>query len=204
MTKHVKREVEKIAMKIRKLFTQVEEVRSEAGIDAELPLRKVAVVAVIANPLAGKPFERDLQALTDASAAIGREMAQAARAAMEPYQAVSYGKGGVVGLNGEQEHLVAMLTTVYGDVMREAIGGGKAWISSFTKRAAPGTTIEIPLAHKNALYVRSHYDGMAVHLPDAPLPDEIAMICVYANRGRLNARVGGLGADEIAGEDGLV
>lgn len=191
-------------MKIRKMFTQIEEVRSEAGIESDPPLRKVAVVAVIKNPHAGKPFETNLQALTDASADIGRQMAEVARTAMAPYRAVSYGKGGVVGLDGEQEHLVAMLTTVYGNVMREAIGGGKAWISSFTKRAAPGATIEIPLAHKDALYVRSHYDGMSVHLPDAPLPDEIAMICVYANRGRLNARVGGIDENEIKGEDGLV
>ena len=72
-----------------------------------------------------------------------------------------------------------MLTTVFGNVMREAAGGGKAWISSFTKRAAPGATIDIPLAHKDALYVRSHYDGITITLPDAPLPDEIAIICAY-------------------------
>ena len=80
-------------------------------------------------------------------------------------------------MNGEQEHGVAMLTTVFGNVMRDAAGGGKAWISSFTKRAAPGATIDIPLAHKDALYVRSHYDGITITLPDAPLPDEIAIIC---------------------------
>ena len=94
-------------------------------------------------------------------------------------------------MNGEQEHGVAMLTTVFGNVMRDAAGGGKAWISSFTKRAAPGATIDIPLAHKDALYVRSHYDGITITLPDAPLPDEIAIICAYANRGRPNHRVGG-------------
>ena len=80
-------------------------------------------------------------------------------------------------MNGEQEHGVAMLTTVFGNVMRDAAGGGKAWISSFTKRAAPGATIDIPLAHKDALYVRSHYDGITITLPDAPLPNEIAIIC---------------------------
>ena len=97
-------------------------------------------------------------------------------------------------MNGEQEHGVAMLTTVFGNVMREAAGGGKAWISSLTKRAAPGAAIDIPLAHKDALYVRSHYDGITITLPDAPLPDEIAIICAYANRGRPNHRVGGLAA----------
>lgn len=190
-------------MQIRKMFTQIEETRSEAGQTADEPLRKVAVVAVVKNPLAGKAYTEDLSALTDASVAIGREMSQRARDMMAPYRAVSYGKGGVVGLAGEQEHVVAMLTTVYGNEMREAAGGGKAWISSFTKRAAPSSVIEVPLAHKDALYVRSHYDGMSILLPDAPLPDEIALICVYANRGRLNARVGGIPADSIAGEDGL-
>ncbi|MBM9594454.1 amino acid synthesis family protein [Roseitranquillus sediminis] len=191
-------------MQIRKLFTQVEEIRSEAGQPADEPLRKVAVVAVIKNPLAGQPYADDLGELTEASVAIGREISALAQEAMKPYRAVSYGKGGVVGTAGEQEHVVAMLTTVYGNEMREAAGGGKAWISSFTKRAAPGSVIEVPLAHKDALYVRSHYDGMSIMLSDAPLPDEMALICVYANRGRLNARVGGLAADEITGEDGLV
>ena len=106
-------------------------------------------------------------------------------------------------INGEQEHGNAMLTTVFGNVMREAIGGGKAWISSMTKRAAPGASIDIPLAHKDALYVRSHYDGMTLTLPDAPQPNEIAIIAVYATRARPNQRVGGLSAAEIKGEDGL-
>ena len=121
---------------------------------------------------------------------------------LRPAKAESYGKGAIVGLNGEQEHGVAMLTTVFGNVMRDAAGGGKAWISSMTKRAGPGAGIDIPLAHKDALYVRSHYDGIRMTLPDAPLPDEIAIICAYANRGRLNSRVGGL-AKDIKGVDGL-
>ena len=95
------------------------------------------------------------------------------------------------------------ITTVFGNVMREAAGGGKAWISSMTKRAAPGADIDIPLAHKDALYVRSHYDGMTLTLPDAPQPNEIAIIAVYATRGRPNQRVGGLSASEIRGQDGL-
>lgn len=191
-------------MKIRKLFTQIEEVRSEAGIEAETPLRKVAVTAIVKNPFAGKPFQQDLSSLTEASYELGKQIASAATAAMAPFEVVSYGKGGIVGLDGEQEHVVAMLTTVYGNVLRDAAGGGIAWISSCTKRAAAGATIDVPLAHKDALYVRSHYDGMSVTLHDAPLADEIAIVCVYANRGRLNARVGGLSADEIRGVDGLL
>jgi hypothetical protein len=109
----------------------------------------------------------------------------------------------VIGVAGEQEHGVAMLTTVFGDVLRDAVGGGQAWISSLTKRAAAGATIDIPLAHKDALYVRSHYDGITITLPDAPLPDEIAVICAIANRERVNHRVGGLLKQDIVGKDGL-
>ena len=83
------------------------------------------------------------------------------------------------------------------------LGGGAAWIASFTKRAGPGATIDVPLAHKDALYVRSHYDGMTLTLHDAPLPDEIAVIFCIANRGRIGARVGGLAAKDVEGKDGL-
>jgi hypothetical protein len=189
-------------MQIRKILTFVDEARCEAGQAANMPLRKVAAVAVVSNPFAGK-FAPDLSALVDASAAVGREITAMALDLLRPYGAESYGKGAVVGLAGEQEHGVAMLTTVFGNVMRDAAGGGKAWISSMTKRAGPGASIDIPLAHKDALYVRSHYDGITVTLADAPLADEIAVICAYANRERLNSRVGGLAKDKIKGTDGL-
>lgn len=189
-------------MKPRKLFTIVEESWSEGDYQADTPIRKVATVAVVKNPFAGKT-QADLKQLTDLSIPIGTQIAELARDAMAPYEIQSYGKAAVIGLNGEQEHGVAMLTTVYGNVLREAVGGGKAWISSMTKRAAPGAVIDIPLAHKDALFIRSHYDGMTIMLPDAPLPDEIAVICVFTNRGRLNERSGGPSVDDIIGEDGL-
>jgi hypothetical protein len=141
--------------------------------------------------------------LVEASAELGRELARRAVDALSPYRGESYGKAAIVGLAGEQEHGNAVLTTTFATPLREALGGGKAWISSFTKRAAPGTAIDVPLASKDALYVRSHYDGMTVTLPDAPQPDEIAVIICLANRGRLNARVGGLKLGEIKGHDGL-
>ncbi len=190
-------------MELRKILTFVEEATSEAGQRADPPLRKVAVVAVLKNPFAGG-YVADLTELTDASLAIGRRIAAQGVAGLAPWPVQSYGKAGLVGVAGEQEHAVAMLTTVFGNAMREAAGGGKAWISSMTKRTAPGATIDIPLAHKDALYVRSHYDGITVTLHDAPLPDEIAIIVAFANRGRLNHRVGGLAAAEIKGADGLV
>ena len=190
-------------MNILRTLTFVDEVRPDPVQAAEPPLRKVAVVAIVRNPFAGR-FQADLSMLTEASEAVGREICRRAVELLAPYQPESYGKGAIIGMAGEQEHGVAMLTTVFGNVMREAAGGGKAWISSLTKRAAPGATIDLPLAHKDALYVRSHYDGITLTLHDAPLPDEIAIICGYANRGRLNHRVGGLSKDAIKGVDGLV
>lgn len=191
-------------MKTRKIVTAIEDIYAEAGQETDIPLRKVAVIAVIENPFAGKPYQEDLSSLTEASEALGQKITSMAKAAMAPYEMESYGKASVVGTAGEQQHGSAMVTTIYGNVMREAAGGGAAWITSTSKRLAAGGIIDVPLAHKDALYVRSHYDTMTVMLPDAPLPEEIAIICCYANRGQLNARVGGLAADAIKGEDGLI
>jgi len=189
-------------MRIKRILTFADELRGEAGRPTEPPLRKAAAAAVVQNPFAGR-YVDDLSPLVQASEAIGREICAIAVGLLAPFAPVSYGKAAIIGLAGEQEHGVAMLTTVFGNVMREAAGGGKAWISSFTKRAPPGTTIDIPLAHKDALYVRSHYDGISITLHDAPPADEIAVICAYASRGRPNHRVGGLGANDIKGKDGL-
>ena len=188
-------------VKIKRVLTFREEVRFTSGRPVNPPLLKAAAVAVLDNPFAGR-FEEDLSPLVKASEDVGREICPLA-AGLLGSAPQSYGKAAVVGMNGEQEHGVAMLTTVFGNVMREAAGGGAAWVSSVTKRAAPGATVDVPLAHKDALYVRSHYDGMTITLHDAPLPDEIAIICVYASRGRPHARVGGLAANEITGVDGL-
>ncbi len=192
-----------MSMRIRKISTFVEDIYSEADREAEQVLRKVAICAFVENEFAGKPYAEDLSIHVEASRSLGSRIADLGAKAMAPFDVVSYGKAGVAGVNGEQEHAVACLTTVYGNVLRDAVGGGKAWISSVTKRAGPGVMLDIPLAHKNALYVRSHYDAMTVTLHDGPLPNEIAVICCFANRGRLNDRVGGIHADEINGEDGL-
>jgi len=191
-----------VELKVRMIYTFIEHKMEEAGLEAEIPLRKVAVAAVLKNPYAGK-YVKDLQPLVDASRALGAELSKAAVQALAPYKAQSYGKAGIVGVAGEQEHANALLTTTFANPLRDAVGGGKAWISSFTKRAAPGATIDIPLASKDALYVRSHYDGMTITLHDAPQPDEVAIILCLANRGRLNARVGGLKFEDVKGQDGL-
>jgi len=190
-------------MKIRKFYTFIEDTMSEAGKPGEPPLRKVAVVAVVENPHAGR-FVEDLKPMIEGSEELGSELSRIAVRALDPYRAQSYGKGGIVGLAGEQEHINALLTTTFANPLRDAVGGGKAWISSMTKRGGPGTSIDVPLACKDALYVRSHYDGMTVTLHDAPLPDEIAVIICLANRGRLHARVGGLKIEDVKGQDGLV
>jgi hypothetical protein len=189
-------------VEVRKILSFVETVFSEAGQTADHPLRKVAIAAVVKNPYAGG-YSSDLSRLIDESGELGTRIATLAVEALGDDAPQSYGKGAVVGTAGEQEHGVACLTTVYGNAMRESVGGGKAWVSSLTKRAAPGVQIDIPLAHKDALFVRSHYDGMTITLHDAPLEDEIVVICCVSNGPRLNERVGGPSADSIIGEDGL-
>ena len=186
-------------LRTRKWFSFVEQIPDP---HSNVPLRKVAGIIVVENPFAGRRVE-DLSPLIAASEALGYQLGEMVTGALAPFKAQSYGKAGIVGLAGEQEHANAVLTTTFANPLREAIGGGKAWISSFTKRGAPGTPIDVPLACKDALYVRSHYDGVTVVLPDAPQPDEIAVIFCVANRGRIGARVGGLAYDQVKGDDGL-
>jgi len=190
-------------LKIKRSYTFIEHNGIEAGKTAKIPLRKVAAVVVIDNPYAGR-YVKDLNPMIKASTAIGRELVTMAAAALAPYKAQSLGKAAIVGISGEQEHANALLTTEFAEPLRKALGGGKAWISSMTKVAMAGTPIDVPMNCKDALYVRSHYDGMTLVLPDAPMPGEIAVILCLANRGRLNARVGGLSHDKLKGENGLV
>lgn len=182
---------------IRRTFTLINDKRIEAGHRAETPLRKVAVVYVLENPYIGRYVE-DLSPLIEASEGLGRQMAETAMRALDGMPVQSYGKGGVVGLLGEQEHANALLTTTFANPIREAIGGAKAWISSMTKVAAPGAVIDVPMNCKDDVYVRSHYDGMSLLIPDGPMPDEVAIIFCMGTGARLNARVGGLHYDEAS------
>jgi hypothetical protein len=192
-----------MTLEIRRLLSFIDHKEVEAGRRHEQPLRRVVAVAIVANPYAGRYVE-DLSEAIEASVEVGAVLAKLAVEAMGPYKIESYGKGGVVGLGGELEHSNAMLTTTFAAPLREAVGGALSWVPSFTKLAGPGAVIDIPLAHKDALYVRSHYDGVSVTLPsDAPAADEVALIVCLANRGRLNARVGGLASKDVAGKDGL-
>jgi hypothetical protein len=178
-------------LEIRKLWSQSEEIRTVAGTaDDGGSLRRVAACAVIRNPFAGQGYVEDLTPLVRGSAALGELLGVTALELCGQVQ--SYGKAAVAGTAGEQEHANAVLTSAFGDAFRKAIGGGAAWISSATKRAATGALIDVPLAYKDEIWVRSHYDALEVRVPDAPLPDEIVVIAAVANRGRINARLGGM------------
>jgi hypothetical protein len=185
-----------VNIKVRRTYAVVEERHEEAGRAAAHPLRRVAAIAVVENPYAGR-YVDDLKPMIDASVPLGRAMAELALTAFGQHEIQSYGKGGIVGVAGEQEHANALLTSAFANPIRDAIGGGDAWISSFTKKGGPGTLIDIPMNHKDDLWVRSHYDGMSIVVADAPMPDEIAVIFCIASGGRLNARVGGLTHEEV-------
>lgn len=177
-------------LRIRKIVVLAEETRFEGAAADRPPLRKAAAAAVIVNPYAGRPFAEDLSALVEPSDQIGSMLGSRAAEALG-VPAESYGKAALVGLAGEQEHGVACKTTVFGDAFREAIGGAVAWLPSVSKRCVAGTAVDVPLCFKDDVWVRSHYDAITVVIPDAPLPDEIVVICGLASRGRLNARLGG-------------
>lgn len=190
-------------LQIRNSFVQIEDRRFEAGIRHETPLRRVAVAVVVGNPLAGR-YQEDLSEFIEASAALGVAVGDMLVDAMAGAAVQSYGKAGIVGLNGELEHAGMLLTTTFANPVRDRIGGAAAWISSNTKVGVPGSSIDVPMNHKDAVYVRSHYGTMTVTLSnDVPLPDEIVLIFCAASGGRLNARVGGLRHEDVSVFDGL-
>jgi hypothetical protein len=179
-----------MTLQIRKLLTVREEIRSEAGVAAQPPLVKAAAIAVLGNPYAGEPFSDDLSNIVDDGHELGFLLASTAARTLDA-EVESYGKASLVGLNGEIEHGVAHKIGPFGTGVRDAVGG-EAWISSVSKRCAPGAQVDVPLAYKDEIWVRSHYDAFTLFLPDAPLPDEVAVVLAVASRGRLNDRVGGM------------
>jgi hypothetical protein len=189
---------------VRKWFEFFEEcVTNEMGVDADgEPIAKFGVGVVIKNPYANK-FSQNLSLLTEPSRRLGEAFGKRLVRAASGYPIRSYGKSCVVGVSGEYEHGNACLTTAFANPVREAIGGGQAWIPSTGKIGSPGTAIDIPLAHKDALYVRSHYDTVTVSVHDAPRANEILVLFAGASRGRLHARLGGLDQSDVKGDDGL-
>ena len=191
-------------MEIRKYVTVVEETVIEGGKKIDPPTRKAVAMAVIRNPFAGKYVE-NLNELIDTGEKLGGVLAKKAVEALNiaPQRAESYGKAAIVGVDGELEHAAAILHPKLGTPMREAVGGGKAIIPSAKKMGGPGTEIDVPLHYKDAAFVRTHFDAMAVRVPDAPRSDEIVVAIVVTDSGRPNPRIGGLKKEEAKKEDGL-
>ena len=191
-------------MKIRKLVTFVEETREEGGRAVEPPTRRAAAVAVIENPFAGRYVE-DLSELMNIGEKLGALLAEKAVAALgiAGERAESYGKAAAVGENGELEHAAAILHPKLGAPVRKALTKGAALIPSSKKRGGPGVALDIPLGHKDAAFVRSHFDGMEVRINDAPRANEIMVAVAITGSGRPHPRVGGLTKHEIKGVDGL-
>lgn len=175
-------------MDLRKLVITVEEVATDAGRKLARPIRRVAGVAVIANPYAGR-FVEDLSPLFDVGAELG-DLLMKRLVDLLGGPAVSYGKAAIVGTQGEMEHGGAILHPKLGKPMRAAIGGGQAIIPSNAKVAAAGTPIDIPLGHKDDVWSFDHFDTMTVSVADAPRPDEILVALAIADAGRPHPRVG--------------
>lgn len=190
--------------KIRKIAVNVEETHSEMGRPIAPPTRKAVAVAVIENPFAGV-YQEDLAALMDIGAELGALLGDKCVAALgiTPAQAQSYGKSAMVGENGELEHAAAILHPKLGAPLRSAVEKGAALVASSKKMGSPGQVLDVPLGHKDAAYVRSHFDGIEVCLNDAPRANEIMVAVAVTDSGRPLPRVGGLTHDEAEGKDGL-
>jgi hypothetical protein len=190
--------------KIRKIVTFVEETRSEMGKAVNPPTRRAAAAAVIENPFAGRYVE-DLAELMEIGEELGALLTERAVAALgiSGPSAESYGKAAAVGENGELEHAAAILHPKLGTPVRKTLGKGAALIPSSKKRGGPGVALDIPLGHKDAAFVRSHFDGMEIRVNDAPRANEILVAIAVTDSGRPLPRVGGLAKDQIKGEDGL-
>ena len=190
--------------RIRKIATFVEETIREMDRQISPPTRKAAAVAVIENPCAGKYVE-DLAELIAIGEELGEVLTARAVAALGIVgpSVESYGKAAAVGENGELEHAAAILHPKLGTTVRRVLGKGAALIPSSKKRGGLGVLLDIPIGHKDAAYVRSHFDSMEVRLNDAPRANEIMVAVAVTDSGRPLPRVGGLTRDQIKGEDGL-
>jgi hypothetical protein len=190
-------------VRVRKKLILLEEIFHEGGPVAAVPQRRGAALAVIHNPFAGAYVENIAEFMEDLRP-FGLSMAQSLVAALggNPRVVEGYGKGAIVGTAGEVEH-GALWHVPGGYAMRELLGGAKAIVASTKKVGAPGTRLDVPVTHINASYVRSHFDAMEVGINDAPRADEIVLALVMTTGPRIHARVGGLKASEIKGEDGL-
>ena len=174
---------------IRRIVIQIEEIHNEIGKKVDPPARKATVAAVIKNPYTGKYVE-NLEPLYDLGAEIGGLLATKAVVAMnvEPAEIVSYGKGAIVGLDGEIEHAAAILHPRFGKPVRDAVEKGDDIIPSTKKTGGPGSVLVMPLTNKNTIWSFDHMDATEITLPDAPRRDEIVVALAVADSGRPLAR----------------
>ncbi len=190
--------------RIRKIAVNIEETHQEMGKSISPATRKAVAVAVIENPFAGTYVE-DLSDLMEIGAELGALLGRKCIEALgiSPSEAESYGKSAMVGENGELEHAAAILHPKLGAPLRKAVEKGAALVPSSKKMGGPGQVLDVPLGHKDAAYVRSHFDGIEVRLNDAPRANEIMVAVAVTDSGRPLPRVGGLSAEDAVGQDGL-
>jgi len=189
---------------IRKIIVQVDEVLQEGGQAVSPPTRRALAMAVIANPYAGQ-FSENLDQLIDIGEELGGLLGERCVKALgiQPEDAQSYGKAAIVGEAGELEHAAAILHPKLGAPLRKAVSKGAALVPSAKKQGTLGTAIDVPLGHKDAAFVRSHFDAMEARVNDAPRANEIVVAVVITDSGRPHPRIGGLQVHEITGTDGL-
>ena len=193
-----------MAIRLRKLVVQVDETCIEMGQNVDPPTRRAVAIAVIENPYAGR-YEAKLDALIDAGEELGALLGKRCVEALgiEPGEAQSYGKAAIVGEAGELEHAAAILHPKLGAPLRAAVEKGAALVPSAKKMGTLGTAIDVPLGHKDAAFVRSHFDAIEARVSDAPRANEIVVAVAVTASGRPLPRIGGLQVSEIKGEDGL-
>ena len=189
---------------IRKIIVQVDEVMQEGGQAVSPPTRRALAMAVIANPYAGR-YSDNLDQLIDIGEELGGLLGERCVKALgiKPEDAHSYGKAAIVGEAGELEHAAAILHPKLGAPLRKAVDKGAALVPSAKKQGGMGTAVDVPLGHKDAAFVRSHFDAMEARVSDAPRSGEIVVAVVVTDSGRPHARIGGLQVHEITGTDGL-
>jgi len=189
---------------IRKIILQVDEIHFDGGKAVNPPTRRALAMAVIANPYAGR-FSESLDELIDIGEELGAMLGERCVQALgiAPEQAQSYGKAAIVGEGGELEHAAAILHPKLGAPLRKAVSKGAALVPSAKKQGTLGTAIDVPLGHKDAAFVRSHFDAMEARVADAPRGNEIVVAVVVTDSGRPHPRIGGLQVNEIVGQDGL-
>ncbi len=190
--------------KIRKIVVQIDETHVEGGQAIDPPTRRALAMAVIDNPYAGH-YSANLDALIEIGEELGGLLGQRCVQALgiTPDQAQSYGKAAIVGEAGELEHAAAVLHPKLGAPLRQAVSHGAALVPSAKKRGTLGTIIDVPLGHKDAAFVRSHFDAMEARVSDAPRANEMVVAVVVTDSGRPAPRIGGLQVSEIVGQDGL-